>query len=228
MAPTETLAADPRWEKITPRMCLTHSTGLNNFWFAEPDKKFHIHYEPGSRYSYSGDGLVLLQFAIEHGRKAQGLGLSVGDLTKANFDRLGMKNTSLIWRDDFASNLADGWDDQGKPQQHDERSKVRASGSMDTTISDLAKFAAALVRRRRPERILAHGAHKTAIAYHDRASVSAVSFPIYLRTINGKIYLPGWGLLCSTAHRVTAFSKAGITKSPAIPWSVWKPVSVAL
>jgi CubicO group peptidase (beta-lactamase class C family) len=144
--PYKTLAADPRWEKITPRMCLTHSTGLNNFWFAEPDNKFHIHYEPGSRYSYSGDGLVLLQFAIEHGRKAQGLGLSVGDLAKANFDRLGMKNTSLIWREDFASNLADGWNDQGKPQKHDERSKVRASGSMDTTISDLAKFTAALVR----------------------------------------------------------------------------------
>ena len=55
--PYKTLAADPRWEKITPRMCLTHSTGLNNFWFAEPDNKFHIHYEPGNRYSYSGDGL---------------------------------------------------------------------------------------------------------------------------------------------------------------------------
>lgn len=144
--PYRTLATDPRWEKITPRMCLTHSTGLNNFWFVEPDKKFHIHFEPGSRYSYSGDGLILLQFAIEHGRKEQGLGLSVEDLTKANFDRLGMKHTSLIWRDDFASNVADGWDDQGKPNQHDQRSKVRASGSMDTTISDLAKFAAALVR----------------------------------------------------------------------------------
>jgi CubicO group peptidase (beta-lactamase class C family) len=144
--PYRTLAADPRWEKITPRMCMTHSTGLNNFWFAEPDKKFHIHFEPGSRYSYSGDGLVLLQFAIEHGRKAQGLGVSVGDLTKANFDRLEMKHTSLIWRDDFASNLADGWNDQGKPDQHDLRSKVRASGSMDTTISDFAKFTAALLR----------------------------------------------------------------------------------
>ena len=144
--PYKSLAADPRWEKITPRMCLTHSTGLRNFWFAEPDRKFHIHFEPGTRYSYSGDGFVLLQFAIEHGRKAEGLGVSVGDLTKANFDRLGMTRTSLIWRDDFSSNLADGWNDQGKTQEHDQRSKVRASGSMDTTILDIAKFAAALVR----------------------------------------------------------------------------------
>jgi CubicO group peptidase (beta-lactamase class C family) len=144
--PYTDLASDSRWEKITPRMCLTHSTGFNNFWFIEPDQKLRIHFEPGTRYSYSGEGLILLQFVIEHGRKAQGLGLDVGDLTKANFDRLGMTRTSLIWRDGFTANLADGWNDQGQPQEHDRRSKVRAAGSMDTTISDLPKFVAALVR----------------------------------------------------------------------------------
>jgi hypothetical protein len=41
----------------------------------------------GTRYVYSGEGLILLQFVIEHGRGAQGLGLEVGDLTKGNFDR---------------------------------------------------------------------------------------------------------------------------------------------
>jgi CubicO group peptidase (beta-lactamase class C family) len=102
-------------------------------------------FDPGTRYSYSGEGFILLQFVIEHGRKAQGLGLDVGDLTNANFNRLGMTRTSLVWRPDFASNLADGWNDKGQPQEHDRRSKVRAAGSMDTTISDLPKFAAALV-----------------------------------------------------------------------------------
>ena len=144
--PYKDLAGDPRWEKITPRMCLTHSTGFNNFWFSEPNHKLRIHFEPGARYSYSGEGMILLQFVVEHGRKAQGLGLDVGELTKANFDRLGMARTSLVWRDDFAANLADGWNDQGQAQEHDQRSKVRAAGSMDTTISDFSKFAAALVR----------------------------------------------------------------------------------
>jgi CubicO group peptidase (beta-lactamase class C family) len=144
--PYKDVADDPRWEKITPRMCLTHSTGFSNFWFIEPDNKLHIHFDPGTRFSYSGEGFILLQFVIEHGRKAQGLGLDVGDLTKANFERLGMARTSLVWRDDFAANLADGWNDQGQPQKHDQRSKVRVAGSMDTTISDLPKFAAALVR----------------------------------------------------------------------------------
>jgi CubicO group peptidase (beta-lactamase class C family) len=144
--PYKDLANDSRWEKITPRMCLTHSTGFNNFWFIEPDQKLRIHFEPGTRYSYSGEGMILLQFVIEHGRKAQGLGLDLGDLTNANFERLRMKRTSLVWRNDFAANLADGWNDQGQPQEHDQRSKVRVAGSMDTTISDLSKFVAALVR----------------------------------------------------------------------------------
>ncbi len=146
MAPYKDLAADPRWQKITPRMCLTHSTGFSNFWFIEPDQKLHIHFDPGTRFSYSGEGFILLQFAIEHGSKAQGLGLDVGDLARANFDRLGMTRTSLVWLPGSDPNVATGWDDQGQPHPHDKRSKVRAAGSMNTTIADLSKFTAALVR----------------------------------------------------------------------------------
>jgi CubicO group peptidase (beta-lactamase class C family) len=143
--PYKDLAGDPRWEKITPRMCLTHSTGFSNFWFIEPDRKLHIHFDPGSHFSYSGEGMILLQFVIEHGRKAQGLGLDLGDLTKANFDRLGMPRTSLTFKIGQDPNVADGWNDQGQPQPHEKRSKPRAAGSMNTTIADLSKFAAALV-----------------------------------------------------------------------------------
>lgn len=143
--PYKDLADDPRWERITPRMCLTHSTGFSNFWFIEPDHKLHIHFEPGTHFSYSGEGFILLQFVVEHGRKAQGLGLDVGDLTKVNFERLGMTRTSLVWYNGQDTNVADGWNDQGQPQPHDKRSKVRAAGSMNTTISDFSKFTAALV-----------------------------------------------------------------------------------
>jgi CubicO group peptidase (beta-lactamase class C family) len=144
--PYKDLADDPRWEKITPRMCLTHSTGFSNFWFIEPDQKLHIHFEPGTRFSYSGEGFILLQFVVEHGSKAKGLGLDVGDLTKANFDQLGMPRTSLVWHNGQDTNVADGWNDQGQSEPHEKRSKVRVSGSMNTTIADLSKFTAALVR----------------------------------------------------------------------------------
>ncbi|WP_426700114.1 serine hydrolase domain-containing protein [Rhodanobacter sp. Col0626] len=144
--PYKDLAGDERWKKITPRMVLTHSTGFLNFYWLEPDQKLRIHFEPGSRFSYSGEGMILLQFAIENGRKSKGLGVDVGDLVRTNvFEPFGMKRSSLMWRADFAGNLADGWNDKGEPKPHDERSKVRAAGSMDTTIDDLSKFAAALV-----------------------------------------------------------------------------------
>jgi CubicO group peptidase (beta-lactamase class C family) len=136
------LAGDSRWRKITPRMVLTHSTGFANFAFVEPDGKLRIHFEPGSRYAYSGEGMMLLQFGIE-----KGLGLDLGaEMQRRVFGRLGMANTSLTWRADFARNLADGWTADGKVEPHDERSRVRAAGSMDTTIADMARFAAALVR----------------------------------------------------------------------------------
>jgi CubicO group peptidase (beta-lactamase class C family) len=144
--PYKDLADDPRWKKITPRMSLTHSTGFRNFWFIEPDGKLHIHFDPGTAFSYSGEGFILLQFAIEHGRRAQGLGLDVGDLTNATFKKLGMPRTNLVFANGSDSNVADGWNDKGEPQPHDKRSKVRAAGSMNTTISDLAEFTAALVR----------------------------------------------------------------------------------
>jgi len=57
-----------------------------------------------------------------------------------------MDRTSLVFRNGSDPNVADGWNDQGQPQPHEKRSKPRAAGSMNTTISDLSKFTAALVR----------------------------------------------------------------------------------
>ncbi len=144
--PYKDLADDPRWEKITPRMCLNHSTGFANFWFLEPDQKLRIHFDPGTRFSYSGEGMMLLQFVVEHGKKSQGLGLDVGALTRANFNRLGMTRTSLVFTPGQDPNVTEGWNDQGQPQPHEKRSKPRVAGSMNTTIADFSKFTAALVR----------------------------------------------------------------------------------
>ncbi len=136
------LAGDARWRAITPRMALMHATGFANFAWTEPDQKLHIHFAPGTRYAYSGEGIMLLQFALE-----KGLGLDIGsELQRRLFTPLGMTRTSLMWRDDFAANLADGWGSDGKAQPHDQRSRVRAAGSMDTTIADMARLAAGMVR----------------------------------------------------------------------------------
>jgi len=136
------LAGDDRWKKLTPRILLSHSSGFANFGFLEPDGKLRFHFEPGARYAYSGDGFILLQFVLE-----RGLGLDLGrEIQRRVFDRFGMRNTSMMWRPDFRANLADGWDLQGKIEPHDERSAVRAAGSMDTSVADFARFAAAFAR----------------------------------------------------------------------------------
>ncbi len=136
------LADDERWRKITPRILLTHSAGFANFSFVEPDGKLKFHFDPGTRYAYSGEGLILLQFVLE-----EGLGLKlVDEMQRRVFDRFGMRNTSMMWRADFARNLADGWKADGTVEPHDERSRPRAAGSMDTTIADFAAFAAGFMR----------------------------------------------------------------------------------
>jgi CubicO group peptidase (beta-lactamase class C family) len=136
------LAGDERWRRLTPRLLLSHRSGFANFGFLEPDGRLRFHFEPGARYGYSGDGYQLLQFALE-----QGLGLNVGaEMQRRVFDRLGMARTAMTWRADFADDLADGWTIDGTPEPHARRSRVRAAGSMDTTITDFARFAAAVAR----------------------------------------------------------------------------------
>lgn len=138
----EALTGDERWRKVTARILLSHTSGLANFAFLEPDQKMRFHFDPGSRYAYSGEGLILLQFVLE-----TGLGLNVGDqMQRRVFDRFGMTRTSMMWRADFGDNLADGYGSDGSFEAHDQRSRPRAAGSMDTTIVDFAKFLAGFSR----------------------------------------------------------------------------------
>ena len=136
------LEGDERWRNITGRILLTHSAGFTNFAFDEPDGKLRFHFDPGSRYAYSGAGILLLQFVLE-----RGLGFDVGaEMNRRIFEPNKMTRTSLKWRADFRPNLADGFKADGTIVPHDERSRVRTAGSMDTTIDDIAQFAASYVR----------------------------------------------------------------------------------
>ncbi len=136
------LASDERWRKLTPRILLSHTSGFANFRWLEPDQKLRIHTAPGTRYGYSGEGFYILQLILE-----QGLGLDVGKEMKTRvFDRFNMTNSSMTWRPDFSTNLADGYKLDGSTEPHDERSSVSAAGSMDTSISDQARLWSAIVR----------------------------------------------------------------------------------
>ncbi len=136
------LAGDERWRSLTPRILLTHTSGFANLRWLETDQRLRFHYDPGIRYGYSGEGFYILQLILE-----QGLGLDVGkEMQIRVFDRFGMTNTSMSWRPDFATNLADGYGLDGTMEPHDERSGVSAAGSMDTSIADQARLWAGIVR----------------------------------------------------------------------------------
>lgn len=136
------LAGDERWRKLTARVILTHATGFPNFRWLDDDKRLRFHREPGARYGYSAEGFYILQTVLE-----DGLGLNVGaEMKRRVFDRFGLTRTSMQWRADFAGNLADGYDIDGKFEVHDMRDNVSAAGSMDTSIADQARLWAGIMR----------------------------------------------------------------------------------
>ena len=136
------LKGDERWRTLTLRMLLNHTSGFANLRFFEPDKKLKFHRDPGVRYSYSGEGIRLAQFVLE-----EGLGLDVGaEMQRRVFDRFRMDDTSMTWRDSYEGRLAWGYNEQGERQGFARRKKAGAIGSMDTTLTDWARFLAAVAR----------------------------------------------------------------------------------
>jgi CubicO group peptidase (beta-lactamase class C family) len=136
------LAGDERWRRITPRMLLSHTSGLPNWRWFRPNETLDIMFEPGARYSYSGEGINLLQFVIE-----EATGRQVGDLMQERvFGPLGMSRTSMVWQPAFEADHAFGYDEDGKDLGYRKRTSARAAGSAATTIRDVARFLQAMLR----------------------------------------------------------------------------------
>jgi len=135
------LKGDSRLDRLTARHLLSHTSGFANFRFLEPDGKLKFHFEPGSRYAYSGEGINLLQLVVE-----EIAGAELGGLMKARvFDARGMTRTRTIWHESFESNFASGHDATGKNIGYQRRTSTRAAGSAATTLQDMAIFLRAVM-----------------------------------------------------------------------------------
>lgn len=124
-------------------MCLSHTTGFPNWRWFEADEKLKIKFDPGSRYSYSGEGISLLQFIIEKitGKDYETLA------QQRVFKPMGMMNTSYIWQKRFEKNFSFGHNAKMEPYYDIEKwDKSGAAGSMSTTIDDYTKFYTALIQ----------------------------------------------------------------------------------
>jgi len=134
-------ADDPRLSLITARHVLTHTTGLQNW----PDGALKTHFTPGERFSYSGEGFVLLSRVVE-----RVTGVPTHEFMKRTiFEPLGMTNSSYLWEPGYDT-LSTWYHNsrgevvagQGKPSSSD----VNVASSLRTNGRDYARFLAALLR----------------------------------------------------------------------------------
>ncbi len=136
------LAKDLRYKKITPRMLLSHTSGLPNWRWLNDDRRLDIRFEPGSRYAYSGEGIDLLQLLVETLTKRPLEAL----MQERVFQPLGMTRTSMVWAARFEADHANGYDEGGHSLGPQRREKADAAGSMQTTLGDFARFMVAVAQ----------------------------------------------------------------------------------
>lgn len=201
------LVRDTLWPRVTPRMLLSHTSGLANFATLEPDGKMRLHDTPGTRYRYSGEGINLVGFLVE-----QRLGAPLDSLVRtALFEPLGMTRTSLVWRPEFRDDVADRFGADGRFLSTTRRGPARAAGSMTSSAEDLATFAIALMdgrllRRATRDAMFAPQVRVTASTQFGPGSLVDGTSDETARV--GLAYGIGWGLLTTMRHG-PAFFKEG-------------------
>ncbi|HEX8707805.1 MAG TPA: serine hydrolase [Pyrinomonadaceae bacterium] len=131
---------DARLNRITARMVLSHTTGFPNW--RPRGGALKIHFTPGERFSYSGEGFVYLQKVVE---RLTGTGLDEF-MQKTVFGPLGMQSSSYVWRADYEARKVFGHDPFGSVTGRRKPSEANAAASLHTTPQDYAKFVIAVMK----------------------------------------------------------------------------------
>lgn len=138
------LKNDSLYKKITARMCLDHTTGFANWRWFEPDQKLRVNFMPGSKYSYSGEGLVYLQVVLEHM-----LNKSLEELMQEKiFTLLGMSKSSYTWQPQFENDYCIGHKSTGELYEKDKDNDARSASTLETTLDDFTLFTTAVLKNK--------------------------------------------------------------------------------
>jgi len=197
------LKGDSLYKKITARMCLDHTTGFANWRWYESDQKLRVNFTPGSKYSYSGEGLVYLQVVLEHM-----LNRTLEDLMQEKiFKPLGMKNSSYLWQPAFETDYSFGHKSTGELYEKDKDNDARSASTLETTLDDYTLFTKAVLNNT----ILKSASTKEMFTPQIRLRSIQQFGPLSRRdsTTNDGIQLSyglGWGLLQSP-YGVGAFKE---------------------
>jgi CubicO group peptidase (beta-lactamase class C family) len=129
---------DQRFNKITARHVLTHTTGFPNW---RNKKTINIQFEPGEKFSYSGEGFVYLQKVVE-----KITGKLLNDLmTEYVFQPLGMTHSSYLWQEKYETLAASAHSGFGFAKPLRKSEKANGAASLYTTAPDFARFVCALL-----------------------------------------------------------------------------------
>lgn len=130
---------DERLDKITARTILSHTSGFPLWW--PENENLRIHFNPGEKFSYSSEGYVYLQNAVE-----TITGKPLADFMNENvFEPLNMVNSSYVWKDRFDEQIAFGHNQLGQEETPWKRNMGNAASSLLTTADDYAKFVIAVL-----------------------------------------------------------------------------------
>jgi len=198
------LAGDERYKRITSRMLLSHTAGFPNWRAFEDDRKLKIHFEPGSRYAYSGEGIDLLHLVVEvvTDKALEEL------MQQYMFQPLQMSRTSMIRQDKFDSDFANGYDEYGRSLGPDKRQHAGAAGSMTTTVQDFAKFMQAMMTGRGLSKKMYSQTLSAQIAIHSKHEFPSLENEITAENEPVRLsYGLGWGLYWTPYGK--AFFKEG-------------------
>lgn len=136
------LEGEDRHRTLTARMALSHTTGFPNWRWFTSEGRLRFIFEPRERFSYSGEGIFLLQLVIEEITEE-----GIEDLARARiFEPLGFERTSFVFRPEFDDNYALGHDRFLVPLGKDKRDEANAAGSAQTTAGEFAEFVAAVMQ----------------------------------------------------------------------------------
>jgi CubicO group peptidase (beta-lactamase class C family) len=133
------LEGDPRLDLITARHVLCHTSGLQN-WCSEKEP-LKIHFTPGEKFLYSGEGYSYLQSVVTHLT-----GQPIEAYMKANlFGPFGMDSSGYVWNSAFAARMARPHDPKGvavdnKKSTPADVARYGSSGALLTTPTDYTKF----------------------------------------------------------------------------------------
>jgi CubicO group peptidase (beta-lactamase class C family) len=139
--PYEDIKRDGRYQKITARMVLSHSTGFPNWRGGD---SLRINFEPGKQFKYSGEGFVYLQKVVE---KLSGKSLQ-GVMEEKVFKPLQMTRSSYVWKKEFDTNFATPHDGIGNAKFKNKPAQAKAAYSLQTTAIDYATFITAILNEK--------------------------------------------------------------------------------